>query len=49
MLKKAEIVAYLQSKKYFDLYTDWRDLQLGATLVQKGKPISFYTRELNFA
>ena len=33
----------------FDLYTDASDQQLGATLVQNGKPLGFYTRKLNSA
>ena len=33
----------------FHLYTDASDRQLGATLVQNGKPLGFYTRKLNSA
>ena len=43
MLKKAAVLASLDFKKPFDLYTDASDLQLGATLVQESKSISFYT------
>ena len=35
--------------KPFHLYTDASDIQLGATLVQDGKPLGFYTRKLNGA
>ena len=49
MLKKAAVLVYSDFEKPFDLYTDANDLQLGATLVQEGKPIDFYTRELNSA
>ena len=49
MLKKAAVLAYPDFEKPFDLYTDASDLQLGATLVQEGKPIGFYTRKLNSA
>ena len=35
--------------KPFHLYTDASDIQLGATLVQDGKPLGFYTRKLNKA
>ena len=43
------MLAYPDFEKPFDLYTDASDLQLGATLVQDGKPIGFYTRKLNSA
>ena len=49
MLKKEAVLVYPDFKKTFDLYTDVSDLQLGATLVQEGKPIGFYTRKLNSA
>ena len=49
MLCKHAMLAYPDFKKPFDLYTDASDLQLGATLVQSGKPIGFYTRKLNSA
>ena len=35
--------------KLFHLYTDASDIQLGATLVQDGKSLGFYTRKLNKA
>ena len=49
MLCKHAMLAYPDFEKPFDLYTSVSDLQLGATLVQDGKPISFYTRKLNSA
>ena len=49
MLCKHAMLAYPDFEKPFDLYTDASDLQLGATLVQDGKPIGFYTRKLNSA
>ena len=36
-------------EQLFNLYTDASDQQLGATLVQNGKPLGFYTRKLNSA
>ena len=30
-----------------NLYTDTSNIQLGATLVQDGKPLKFYTRKLS--
>ena len=47
MLKREAVLAYPDFEKPFDLYIDASDLQLGATLVQEGKPISFYTRKVN--
>ena len=39
------VLAYPYFEKPFDLYTDASDLQLGATLVQEGKPIVFTQEE----
>ena len=49
MLCKNAMLAYPDFEISFDLYTDASDLQLGATLVQSGKPIGFYTRKINSA
>jgi hypothetical protein len=49
MLSKEGRLSYPDFPKPFDLYTDANDLQLGATLVQEGKPLGFYTRKLNSA
>ena len=49
MLSKEARLSYPDFSKPFDLYTDASDLQLGATLVQEGKPLGFYTRKLNSA
>ena len=49
MLCKHAMLAYPDFKKPFHLYTDVSDLQLAATLIKDGKPISFYTRKLNSA
>ena len=42
-------LAFPAFSKPFHLYTDASDIQLGATLVQDGKPLGFYTRKLNGA
>ena len=42
-------LAFPDFSKPFHLYTDASDIQLGATLVQDGKPLGFYTRKLNKA
>ena len=51
MLCKHTMLAYSDFEKPFNLYkyTGASDLQLGATLVQDGKPIGFYIRLLNSA
>jgi hypothetical protein len=49
MLSKEARLSYPDFPKPFDLYTDASDLQLGATLVQEGKPLGFYTQKLNSA
>ena len=49
ILTEHATLAFPDFKKPFDLYTDTSDQQLGATLVQDGKPLGFYTRKLNSA
>ena len=46
VIKEAEL-AFPDWEKPFHLYSDASDCQLGATLVQEGKLLSFYTRKLN--
>ena len=47
MLSKEATLAFPDFEKPFHLYTDASDVQLGATLVQDGKPLGFYTRKLS--
>ena len=47
VLSEEAILAYPDFDKPFHLYTDASDLQLGATLMQNGKPLGYYTRKLN--
>ena len=47
MLTVHTTLAFPDFKQPFDLYTDASDQQLGATLVQNGKPLGFYTQKLN--
>ena len=47
MLKKEALLSFPDFTKPFHLYTDASDRQLGATVVQEGKPLGFYTRKLN--
>ena len=49
MLTVHATLAFPDFEQPFDLYTDASDRQLGATLVQNGKPLGFYTRKLNSA
>ena len=49
MLAKEAKLAFPDFLLPFHLYTDASDRQLGATLVQNGKPLGFYTRKLNTA
>ena len=43
------MLAHPNFEKHSNLYTDAIDLQVGATLVQDGKLIDFFTRKLNSA
>ena len=49
MLAQEAKLAFPDFSLPFHLYTDASDRQLGATLVQNGKPLGFYTRKLNSA
>ena len=49
MLSKEAELAFPNFAKPFHLYTDASDVQLGATLVQDGRPLGFYTRKLKAA
>ena len=48
MLAKAAMLAFPDFTKPFHLYSDASDRQFGATVVQDGKPLGFYTsKKLN--
>ena len=49
MIKTKVKLNFPDFEKPFHLYTDASDIQLGATLVQEGRPLGFYTRKLNNA
>ena len=49
MIKSEAELAFPDWAKLFHLYSDASDVQLGATLVQDGKPLGFYTRKMNAA
>ena len=39
------LLTYPDSNENFKIHTDASDLKLGAVILQKGKPIAFYTRK----
>ncbi|KAG7372073.1 hypothetical protein IV203_018216 [Nitzschia inconspicua] len=43
------LLAYPDNTIPFDIETDASDYQLGAVIKQKGRPIAYYSRKLNFA
>ena len=47
MLSKEALLSFPDFTKQFHLYSDASDKQLGATVVQEGKPLGFYARKLN--
>ena len=47
MLTDEAIPGYLDWNKPFNLFTDLSDFQLGATLLQDGRQLGYYTHKLN--
>ena len=45
MIQKKALLQYPDFTKPFDLFTDASDIQLGATLVQEGKPLGFFHKK----
>ena len=39
------LLAYQDFKKRFDIHIDTRNYQLGAVMIQNGKPIAFYSQK----
>ena len=40
------LLIYPDFNKRFDIHTDYSDFQIGAVIIQEGKPIAFYSRKL---
>jgi RNase H-like domain found in reverse transcriptase/Reverse transcriptase (RNA-dependent DNA polymerase)/Integrase zinc binding domain len=49
MVIREALLSYPDFSREFHVYADASDYQLGAVIVQEGKPIAFYTRKLNKA
>jgi transposase InsO family protein len=49
VISKEAMLTFPDFSKPFHVYTDSSDYQLGAVIVQEGKPLAFYSRKMNSA
>jgi hypothetical protein len=49
VMSREAILSFPDFTKEFHIYTDASEYQLGAVIMQEGKPIAFYSRKLNSA
>jgi len=49
VVSKETMLAFPDFNKTFHVYADSSDYQLGAVIVQEGKPLAFYSRKMNSA
>ena len=49
MIRPEVLKGYPDFNATFEIHTDASKLQLGAVISQKGKPIAFYSRNMNSA
>jgi hypothetical protein len=49
LISKETLLAFPDFTKPFHVYTDASNYQLGAVIMQEGKPLAFYSRKLNSA
>ncbi len=40
------LAAYLDHNKWFDVYTETSDFQLGPCIVQEGRPVAYFSQKL---
>ena len=49
MIRREVLKGYPDFNALFEIHTDASKLQIGAVVSQKGKPIAFYSRNMNSA
>ena len=46
IMARETLLAYPDFNKEFHIYTDASNIQLGAVIVQEGRPVAFFSRKL---